>query len=320
MAARHVEQRRGEQRGGLAGAGAARRRRVVGGRPTIADGDGVEDRVLQVGDHVAVRRDGALGPAGRAARVEDDGVVALVDARRRGTSGSASAVSSSKRCRRGSPPKSAGSASMRNTASRSGSSSRCVGDPLEAAPVGDEHLGAAVLQAVEDLVGLPPAVEARPGWRPRSTVRPEGQAPLGVVGRQHGHPVAVADAEPVVQRGRRRVGQPEELGEADAPVAVDDERLLVAPQRGDLGDGAEVGEPVLVDLHLERRRSTSVGHLERPRRARSGSRGASASVGMPVPLSADSSSRPTGAARRSLPDAGSRWLSRARRPRGRCSG
>ena len=48
--------------------------------------DRVVDRVLEVGDHVAVRRDGALRPAGRAARVEDDRVVALVDRLRRGTS------------------------------------------------------------------------------------------------------------------------------------------------------------------------------------------------------------------------------------------
>ena len=42
-------------------------------------GDGVEHRVLEVGDHVAVGGDGALGPAGRARRVEDDGRVVLVD-------------------------------------------------------------------------------------------------------------------------------------------------------------------------------------------------------------------------------------------------
>ena len=72
-----------------------------GARPSPT-GDRVEDRVLEVGDHVAVRRDRALGPAGRAARVEDDGVVVLVDRHVGERRASVRPVSSSKRCSRGS--------------------------------------------------------------------------------------------------------------------------------------------------------------------------------------------------------------------------
>ena len=80
------------------------------------------------------------------------------------------------------------------------------------ARVGDEDPGAGVLQAVEDLVGLPPAVEPDEDAAEVDR-RPEGQAPLGVVGRQHRDPVAVAEAEAIAQRRRRALARSEELGE-----------------------------------------------------------------------------------------------------------
>jgi hypothetical protein len=124
-----------------------------------------------------------------------------------------------------------------------------VGDALEALLVGDEHLGAGVLEAVEDLLGLPPAVEADED-RPAGDRAPEGQAPLRVVLGEHRHPVAVADARPVPQGVPHPVGRVDEPLEAPLVVAVDEERLL-APQRRQLGHRPQAGQPLLVHLHLD---------------------------------------------------------------------
>ncbi len=81
-----------------------------------------------------------------------------------------------------------------------------VGDALEALRVRDEDLRAGVLQAVDDLVGGPPAVEPD---EDRADVdgAPERQAPLGVVLAQHRDAIAVADAERLQpSAGRVRAG------------------------------------------------------------------------------------------------------------------
>jgi hypothetical protein len=127
-------------------------------------------------------------------------------------------------------------------------------------------LAPGVLQAVDDLVGLPPPVEAHQDG-PEVDGGPEGEAPLGVVLAQHRHPVAVADAEAVPEGGAHAVGLAHEGGEAVAAVAVDQEVLVVAAQHGHLGDLPQGPHPLLVDLH--RAAEDLLGHdLEHPTRSR----------------------------------------------------
>ena len=140
-----------------------------------------------------------------------------------------------------------------------------VGDALEALGVGHEDLRPAVVEAVQDLVGLPPAVEPDQD-RPQVDRGPEGQAPLGVVGRQDRDPVPMADPRVVGQRRSHAVGLPYEVAVGDPPVALDDE-LLVAPVGGGLGHLPQRAHAVLVDLHLDA--VDDVGRdLERPSRPR----------------------------------------------------
>ena len=68
-----------------------------------------------------------------------------------------------------------------------------AGDALEALLVGDEHLGAGVLQAVLDLVGGPPPVEAHEDGALLDG-GPEREAPLGVVLAEDGDAVALLEA------------------------------------------------------------------------------------------------------------------------------
>ena len=162
VAARHVEERRGEQ-GDVLPAAAVGQRAAAGHRP----GDGVVHRVLQVGDHAAVGGDGALGPAGGAGRVEDDGVVVLgdllVDEVGGGGAGELGELVEARVV--GQAEVGGGAVDEEDVLEVGGLVER-AGDPLEALAVGDEHLGAGVLQAVLDLVGGPPPVEARRGSRP----------------------------------------------------------------------------------------------------------------------------------------------------------
>ena len=92
--------------------------------------------------------DRALGPPGRARRVEDDRGVVLVDRDVGEGRRSARRVSSSKRCSFGAGrPQSAGRRRSGRPRSRVSMASTSVGDALEALRVGDEDLGAGVLRA-----------------------------------------------------------------------------------------------------------------------------------------------------------------------------
>ena len=88
---------------------------------------------------------------------------------------------------------------------------------------------------------------------PMLTVAQKAQAPLGVVGREDGDPVAVLDAELAPQRVRRReLARPDELGEPDSPVAVDEERLRRRPGPAAISaTWPQRPHPLLVDLHLD---------------------------------------------------------------------
>ena len=163
-----------------------------------------------------------------------------------------------------------------------------VGDALEALGVGDEHGGARVLQAVEDLVGLPPAVEPDEDGAARHR-GPEREAPLGVVLAEDRHPVAGADAAAVGEGAGHAVGLLDEAAEAVAAVAVDEEGGVVAPLDRGLRDLAERPHAVLVDL--QRAAEDVLGHdLEHPPGPVSWAR-TSARLGIAIPLvrSADAS-------------------------------
>ena len=122
-----------------------------------------------------------------------------------------------------------------------------AGDPLEALLVGHEHLGARVLEAVLDLVGGPPPVEAHEDG-PLRHRGPEGEAPLRVVLRQHGHPVALGQAELLAEGMGDAVGRLHEGAEPVGAVAVDDERLVVAAHHPDLRHRAQRGHAAGVHL------------------------------------------------------------------------
>ena len=140
-----------------------------------------------------------------------------------------------------------GSASMTTTCPQVRQVPEVPGHPGESPGIGHEDRGPAVLEAVVDLVGVPPAVEPNEDGA-EVDGGPERRAPLGVVLAEHGHPVALADA---LRRkpGGQGVGVGEELGEGDAAVAVDDELLVPVGHPERLGQEPEVGEPVPVDLH-----------------------------------------------------------------------
>jgi hypothetical protein len=122
-----------------------------------------------------------------------------------------------------------------------------AGDALEPLAVGHQHLGTGVLQAVLDLVGGPPPVEAHQHGA-LGDRGPEGEAPLGVVLRQHRHPVALGQAEAIAQGVGHAVGRLHEGAEPVGAVAVDDERLVVAAQQSHLGDRPQRGHAVGVHL------------------------------------------------------------------------
>ena len=105
--------------------------------------------------------DGALGPAGGARRVEDHRGVVLGDVRV-GEVGGGGAGELAEAVQ----PRVVGQADVGGRAVDEehvlevGRQVERAGDALEALLVGHEHLGAGVLQAVLDLVGGPPPVEA----------------------------------------------------------------------------------------------------------------------------------------------------------------
>ena len=129
-----------------------------------------------------------------------------------------------------------------------GELAQLIGDALEPLPVGDEHLRPRVLQAVDDLLGLPPPVEPDED-RPARHRGPEREAPLRVVLAQHGDAVATGDAEPVAQRMPGAVRSREEPFEAPLVVAVCKKRR-VAPWHRQLCHRAQMGQPLRVHLQF----------------------------------------------------------------------
>ena len=94
-------------------------------------------------------------------------------------------------------------------------------EALQAATVGDEHLGIGQLDAVADLVALPPAVH---GHRDGSGAdrSPESLDPTRLVGAQQPHPVAGPDAVALGEPGGDRGGLGDVLGEGGAATVVEE--------------------------------------------------------------------------------------------------
>jgi hypothetical protein len=251
VAAGDVEQRRGEQRhrlgrrgGRVAATGTAEEVRSEHGARHRA-----EHRVLEVGDHAAVGRHRSLGAAGGARGVEDDRRVLLVDGRVDEGGGGLlrELVEAVQLPGLGRFGEVLGRGVDQEDVLEVGRRVERAGDALEALAVGHEDPGTGVLQPVLDLVGLPPAVEADEDG-PTGDRRPEGEAPLGVVLRQDGDPVPVAQAVAVLPGVGDAVRRLDEGLEAVGAVPVDDEGLRIAPHDGQLGDLPQRRQAVLVDL------------------------------------------------------------------------
>ena len=236
-----MEQRHRQQRARLHG----RRRRHDAG-DLLAD-EAVQLPGHQRADDVAVAAEHALGVAGGARGVEDGGrVIGLdVDGRHRHVAGGSHQIG---QVAHAGSQRLAGPHRQHLQAGQVAAGRHAV-QPLL---VGDQHLGAAVLQAVGHLVGLPVGVH-----RHRHCADGgggiEGQHPLGVVAHRDRHPIAGPHAAVMHQHmADARRGRPG-LGEAEVFVQVGDAGQVAGgaveqrPQRGwRVGEGAQ---PAAVD-HL----------------------------------------------------------------------
>ncbi len=132
-------------------------------------------------------------------------------------------------------------------------------EALEALVVGDEHLGAAVGEAVLHLGGGPPGIHAHHGRADRHGC-PVGRDPLGIVAHGDGHAVALDHAVGVAQQMGQRPYVGVDLGIGVVLVLVHHVRL-VAVERGHLpqhphagrcrGEGLHGDAPDLDLLDLE---------------------------------------------------------------------
>ena len=131
--------------------------------------------------------DGALRSTGGSARVEDERRLVLVDGDvgERDVSGTAENVGKCSEAGIGSDlgDRLGGDIDEQDVLDR-GELGEVGDDPVDATPIGDEDLGPRVLEPLEDLVGLPPAVEPHE-HRAERALGPKGEAPPGCVGRHH---------------------------------------------------------------------------------------------------------------------------------------
>ena len=186
--ARDVEQRAASQ------GRAARLHRLAREAQELTAAD--QERAGQVGEEVAVGLHRAPGPAGGAGREQDGGRVVDVDlaVRQRPTLvGVDQAVN--------------GIGAVGTGVHEDHRHAGVAVETLQAAAVGDQHLGLGEVEAVADLVALPPAVH---GHRDRSGTHrpPEPLDPARLVGAEQTHPVARSDPVAFGQPcgHRRRVG------------------------------------------------------------------------------------------------------------------
>ncbi len=211
---------------GMGGRLGGRRHHRVG-RGAAAEGhDGAE--------HGPVGRDRALGMAGGARRVEDGGVVVGVDGPPPAWPSRAPG-----RPRGDRPPAGA----VRRTAPRPCGCRAVEGALGSLGPllVGDEHLGARVLEAVDHLVGGPPRVERDGDRADRDGGHVRGD-PLGVVAHADGDPVALGHAVALDEQGTDGVGLRHDVGEGEPLVLVDEEGLRrLAPASSRTGPAATEG-------------------------------------------------------------------------------
>ena len=258
VAAGGVEQRHGEEEGGL--------RLLPGGRHAGAVAGGAagvdEEEAHEVRAHVAVRADGALGPPRGARRVEDRGVVLGVDRElRRG--GVAVDVAQ----RQGEGPLGRAGLALGRLAHRQGPGGLAAvlvghdhgaevgqaaedrADPLHALAVDEGHLGAGVLEPVAQLLAAPPRVQ-RDDDGPGQGGAPERHHPLRDVAHDDGDAVALLHAELVAQAVGQGAGDPVVLGEGRPLVLVDEEHGVPVPERH-VHDGPQGRRRMLPDPGLD---------------------------------------------------------------------
>ena len=94
-------------------------------------------------------------------------------------------------------------------------------EAVEAAAVRDQHLGLGQIDAVADLIVLPPAVHGH-GHRSGADRPPEGLDPARLIGAQQPHPVAGLHAVAVGEGRRHCRGVVDVLGEGGAAAVVEE--------------------------------------------------------------------------------------------------
>ncbi len=248
-----VEEREDLQRRAL-------RRRVVGIRRHTGHGhrDGThQQRVHDVRDVVAVRRQRALRGARRARRVEDRGVVVGGD---RDVGQAAGRV---ERRAQVLPPHDTGGqvAAVAAHDDHLGSEAREVGrEALEPLAVEEQRLATGVGDRVLELRTEPPRVQGD-GDRAERHRRPEAHDPLRVVAHADGDAVALADAVLRRQPGSEPGDDAEVLGVRRALAVVDEEVTIsegggrgeeVAHRRRRVGEHAQRHAGALDRLQFER--------------------------------------------------------------------
>ena len=206
---RHMEQRAARQRR------SAHVHRLTREAQELAGAD--HEGAAQIGEEVAVGLDGAPGPAGGARREQDGGRVVdgyLTIGHGRAPVGVDQAVDSVRATVRV-------RGALRVGVHTDHRHARVAVDALEATAVGDQHLGLGQLDAVADLVALPPAVHGhRDG--PGAHRSPESLDPSRLVGAQQPHPVAGFDAVTLGESRSHRGRVPDVLGERGAAAVVEE--------------------------------------------------------------------------------------------------
>ena len=192
-------------------------------------------------------------------------VVPLVN---RMTNGSSSSIVTSGNGASGACCSSAAKSRSNSTTGRRSGSAIAV-EPLEAAPVAEEHLRLGELDRVRDLLARPPAVEPD-GDRAERGRRPEHERVLDGVRRDDRDTVARADPVAVAQRGRDRRDRLEDRRERVLAVGEDH----VRPVAQALGRAVEEFDERLRPVREHEHRRAEHGLLAQlERRAGTGERG-----------------------------------------------